>query len=167
MMSDLKGLRHVIWSSAINYKNIYISIESLQAYKNFGARISNMKKRVDDMKKIIPSTPSPVPSPSADAPSPGGTPPLQDMDDNDMVDMDLSDDEAAANSLKQTGKNAWKKNTIFFLYLSLYLLSSNFIGSLLMDGGWSIMLLVVCPSDYSNHKIIPLYLTLSYLHQNL
>ena len=52
-----------------------------------------MKKRVDDMKKIIPTTPSPVPSPSADAPSPGNTPVLTEMDDNDMVDMELSEDE--------------------------------------------------------------------------
>lgn len=59
------------------------------AYKNFGARVTNMKKRVDDMKKIIPTTPSPVPSPTADAPSPGNSPPLLNMDDNETVDMDL------------------------------------------------------------------------------
>ncbi|KAL4227712.1 Regulation of nuclear pre-mRNA domain-containing protein 2 [Mactra antiquata] len=62
------------------------------AYKNFGARVNNMKKRVDDMKKIIPATPSPVPSPSADAPSPGNSPPLLNMDDNETVDMDLCED---------------------------------------------------------------------------
>lgn len=51
--------------------------------------MTNMKKRVDDMKKIIPSTPSPMPSPTVDAPSPGNTPPLQDLDDNETIDMDL------------------------------------------------------------------------------
>ena len=51
-----------------------------------------MKKKVDDRKKALPATPSPVPSPSADAPSPGNTPPLQDMDDNEQIDMDLDDE---------------------------------------------------------------------------
>ena len=68
----------------------------IQAYKNFGARVTNMKKRVDDMKKIIPTSPSPVPSPTADAPSPGNSPPHQgmelNMDDNETVDMDICDE---------------------------------------------------------------------------
>lgn len=68
----------------------------MQAYKNFGARVSNMKKRVDDMKKIIPSTPSPVPSPTADAPSPGNSPSMLNMDDNETVDMDLCNDDTDA-----------------------------------------------------------------------
>lgn len=63
------------------------------AYKNFGARVTNMKKRVDDMKKIIPATPSPVPSPTVDAPSPGNSPTLPDMDDNETVDMDLCNED--------------------------------------------------------------------------
>lgn len=63
------------------------------AYKNFGARVNNMKKKVDDRKKALPATPSPVPSPSADAPSPGNTPPLQDMDDNEQIDMELDEEQ--------------------------------------------------------------------------
>ncbi|XP_052793995.1 regulation of nuclear pre-mRNA domain-containing protein 2-like isoform X2 [Mya arenaria] len=66
------------------------------AYKNFGARVTNMKNRVDDMKKIIPASPSPMPSPTVDAPSPGNTPPQEgldlNIDDNETVDMDLCDD---------------------------------------------------------------------------
>lgn len=52
-----------------------------------------MKKKVDDRKKALPATPSPVPSPSADAPSPGNTPPLQDMDDNEQIDMELDEEQ--------------------------------------------------------------------------
>ncbi|XP_045216267.2 regulation of nuclear pre-mRNA domain-containing protein 2-like isoform X2 [Mercenaria mercenaria] len=77
------------------------------AYKNFGARVTNMKKRVDDMKKIIPSTPSPVPSPTADAPSPGNTPPLLNMDDNETIDMEIcNEDSEQAKSQDQTSKAA-------------------------------------------------------------
>ena len=60
-----------------------------------------MKKKVDDKKKVLPATPSPVPSPSADAPSPGNTPPLQDMDDNEQIDMDLDEEQ---DSTKHNGK---------------------------------------------------------------
>ncbi|XP_060565021.1 regulation of nuclear pre-mRNA domain-containing protein 2-like isoform X2 [Ruditapes philippinarum] len=75
------------------------------AYKNFGARVTNMKKRVDDMKKIIPSTPSPMPSPTADAPSPGNTPPLLNMDDNETVDMEIcNEDSEAAKQQDQVSK---------------------------------------------------------------
>ena len=56
---------------------------------------------MDDKKKALPATPSPVPSPSADAPSPGNTPPLQDMDDNEQIDMDLDEEQ---DSSKHNGK---------------------------------------------------------------
>ena len=78
-----------------------MTLEHFQAYKNFGARVNNMKKKVDDRKKSIPATPSPVPSPSADAPSPGNTPPLQDMDDNEQIDMELDEEQDAS---KQNGE---------------------------------------------------------------
>ncbi|KAK3601074.1 hypothetical protein CHS0354_029301 [Potamilus streckersoni] len=63
------------------------------AYKNFGSRITNVKKKADDLKKTLPSAPSPVPSPTVDAPSPGNTPPLETMDNTESVDMDLDDEE--------------------------------------------------------------------------
>lgn len=42
------------------------------------------------------SLPSPVPSPSYDAPSPGNTPPLEEIDNTEAVDMELDDDDNAA-----------------------------------------------------------------------
>ena len=44
----------------------------LQAYKNFGTRVSSLKKRLDEYKKLLPDpSSSPIPSPVSDAPSPG------------------------------------------------------------------------------------------------
>ncbi|CAG5132002.1 unnamed protein product [Candidula unifasciata] len=45
------------------------------AYKNFGARINNMKKKLDELKRTFPEEESPVSSPDVNAPSPGNTPP--------------------------------------------------------------------------------------------
>lgn len=73
------------------YKKIYFT---LQAYKNFGTRINNLRKRLEDLVK---SLPSPVPSPSRDAPSPGNTPPEDTLDNIESVDMDLDDE--ASNSI--------------------------------------------------------------------
>ncbi|XP_061193179.1 regulation of nuclear pre-mRNA domain-containing protein 2-like [Saccostrea echinata] len=65
------------------------------AYKNFGTRINNLRKKLEDLMK---SLPSPVPSPSYDAPSPGNTPPLEEIDNTEAVDMDLDDDDNPAAS---------------------------------------------------------------------
>lgn len=51
-----------------------------------------MNRKLDDLKKKLPAPPSPIPSPTLDAPSPGNTPPLEEMDNRDAVDMDLDDD---------------------------------------------------------------------------
>ena len=50
-------------------------IADIQAYKNFGARINNMKKKLDELKRTFPQPDSPIPSPDVNAPSPGNTPP--------------------------------------------------------------------------------------------
>lgn len=63
------------------------------AYKNFGTRINNLRKKLEELMK---SLPSPVPSPSYDAPSPGNTPPLEEIDNTEAVDMELDDDDNAA-----------------------------------------------------------------------
>lgn len=65
----------------------------MQAYKNFGTRINNLRKKLEELMK---SLPSPVPSPSYDAPSPGNTPPLEEIDNTEAVDMELDDDDNAA-----------------------------------------------------------------------
>ncbi|ESP05352.1 hypothetical protein LOTGIDRAFT_102650 [Lottia gigantea] len=69
----------------------------VNAYRNFGTRINNMKKKVEDIKNKFPATPSPIPSPTGllDAPSPEPTPPQEDPNDYaDPLDMDIdSDDE--------------------------------------------------------------------------
>ncbi|XP_070541993.1 regulation of nuclear pre-mRNA domain-containing protein 2-like [Ptychodera flava] len=65
------------------------------AYRNFGTRVSSLKKRLDELKKFLPDPSSPIPSPTIDAPSPGATPPTPPYDpsqDNVGVeDMDMSD----------------------------------------------------------------------------
>lgn len=63
------------------------------AYKNFGTRINNLRKKLEELMK---SLPSPVPSPSYDAPSPGNTPPQEEIDNTEAVDMELDDDDNAA-----------------------------------------------------------------------
>lgn len=62
-----------------------------KAYKNFGTRISNLRKRLDDVKKTLPDPLSPVPSPTLDAPSPAESPVDTTLDNTDAVDMELSD----------------------------------------------------------------------------
>ena len=70
----------------------------LQAYKNFGTRVNNLRKKLIDYAKTVPDpvTASPVVSPSMDAPSPGNTPSEDEMDNRETVDMDLSDEEGGA-----------------------------------------------------------------------
>jgi hypothetical protein len=64
---------------------------SLKAYKNFGTRISNLRKRLDDVKKTLPDPLSPIPSPTLDAPSPVESPVDTTADNTEAVDMELSD----------------------------------------------------------------------------
>jgi len=66
-------------------------LRSMKAYKNFGTRISNLRKRLDDVKKTLPDPLSPIPSPTLDAPSPGDSPVDNMVDNTDAVDMELSD----------------------------------------------------------------------------
>ena len=70
-----------------------MAVYYVQAYKNFGARVANLKKKLEDYKNTLPS---PVQSPEIDAPSPGNTPPgVKDaLDHVGSVDMDLSDDDS-------------------------------------------------------------------------
>ena len=67
----------------------------LQAYRNFGIRINNLKKRLIDYKETLTGDgDSPIPSPSAEAPSPGNTPPHDtSQDQTEEMDMELSDSE--------------------------------------------------------------------------
>lgn len=64
---------------------------AIKAYKNFGTRISNLRKRLDEVKKTLPDPLSPVPSPTLDAPSPTESPVDTTVDNTDAVDMELSD----------------------------------------------------------------------------
>ena len=61
-----------------------------QAYKNFGVRVSNLRKRLDDVKKTLPDPLSPIPSPTLDAPSPAESPVDENVDNVETVDMELS-----------------------------------------------------------------------------
>ena len=61
-----------------------------QAYRNFGVRVSNLRKRLDDVKKTLPDPLSPIPSPTLDAPSPAESPVDETVDNVEPVDMDLS-----------------------------------------------------------------------------
>ena len=61
-----------------------------QAYRNFGVRVSNLRKRLDDVKKTLPDPLSPIPSPTIEAPSPAESPVDESLDNVEPVDMDLS-----------------------------------------------------------------------------
>ena len=54
----------------------------MQAYKNFGARINNMKKKLDELRKTFPVVESPIPSPDVNAPSPDNTPLIEEPEFN-------------------------------------------------------------------------------------
>ena len=71
--------------------NVFLS---LQAYKNFGTRVSNLKRKLEEHMKTLPS---PVPSPTPEAPSPGNTPPMLRgiLDNTEAIDMDLSEEDDA------------------------------------------------------------------------
>ena len=72
-----------------------VTFKLLQAYRNFGIRINNLKKRLIDYKETLTGDgDSPIPSPSAEAPSPGNTPPHDtSQDQTEEMDMELSDSE--------------------------------------------------------------------------
>jgi len=72
----------------------------LQAYKNFGTRVNNLRRRLEEHIKALPDPYSPVPSPSVDAPSPGNTPP-QAHDILESMDMDLSDEDDGNSESKE------------------------------------------------------------------
>ena len=84
--------------------NIFTFLISFQAYKNFGNRINNLRKKLDE---VIKSLPSPVPSPSYDAPSPGNTPPLDEIDNREAVDMDLDDDDGHNTTQAAAGRSSF------------------------------------------------------------
>ncbi|XP_041464248.1 protein piccolo-like [Lytechinus variegatus] len=84
------------------------------AYKNFGTRVTSLKKRLDDYKKVLPEIDlSPLPSPSSDAPSPGATPPQeQDGVNRDLEDMELSDTDDGGRIIAAVpGKSSRSKKT--------------------------------------------------------
>ena len=62
-----------------------------QAYKNFGERVSKLRKRLGEHQTHLPDI-NDISSPLMDAPSPGATPP-QEADNIETVDMEMSDDE--------------------------------------------------------------------------
>lgn len=73
------------------------------------------------------SLPSPVPSPSYDAPSPGNTPPLEEIDNTEAVDMELDDDDNAAPD-NILGKLAFVLNWEFiFTVYCFYVLASELV----------------------------------------
>jgi hypothetical protein len=49
--------------------NLYINALLLQAYRNFGSRVKNLKRRLDELIPTLKDV-SPVPSPDINAPSP-------------------------------------------------------------------------------------------------
>ncbi len=71
-----------------------------QAYKNFGTRVSNLRKRLDEHINTLPDPDSPVPSPPImDAPSPDSTatPPGEPEGiAGGAMDMEMSDEEEEA-----------------------------------------------------------------------
>jgi len=76
LMKDQKEMLDTLQTSETFYEEQYREAKIVaNAYKNFGARINNMKKRLDELKKTFPEPESPVPSPDVNAPSPGNTPP--------------------------------------------------------------------------------------------
>ncbi|XP_005098576.1 regulation of nuclear pre-mRNA domain-containing protein 2 isoform X2 [Aplysia californica] len=75
-LEDQRALLDTLQTSETFYEEQYREAKIVaNAYKNFGARINNMKKRLDELKKSMPEPDSPIPSPDINAPSPGNTPP--------------------------------------------------------------------------------------------
>jgi len=72
----------------------------IQAYKNFGTRVTNLRKKLDDVRKTLPDPLSPIPSPSMDAPSPVESVADVTEDNTEPMDMEMSDAED-----DETGKN--------------------------------------------------------------
>lgn len=72
---------------------------SVQAYRNFGSRVGNVKKKLGELAQSLPDPLSPIPSPNMDAPSPGNTPPLEPDKDTEAVDMELSEEEELADTI--------------------------------------------------------------------
>lgn len=66
----------------------------VNAYRNFGSRVANLKKKLVEHSSELPS---PLGSPMHDAPSPVGTPPglKERLDSMETMDMELSDGEGA------------------------------------------------------------------------
>ncbi|KAK3098614.1 hypothetical protein FSP39_021237 [Pinctada imbricata] len=91
-MTEEKELIEMLTESEVFYDEQYREAKIVaNAYKNFGNRINNLRKKLEE---LIKSLPSPVPSPSYDAPSPGNTPPYEEIDNTEAIDMDLDDDVA-------------------------------------------------------------------------
>ncbi|CAL1526122.1 unnamed protein product [Lymnaea stagnalis] len=75
-LEDQKSLLDTLNTSETFYEEQYREAKIVaNAYKNFGARINNMKKKLDELKRSMPEPDSPIPSPDINAPSPGNTPP--------------------------------------------------------------------------------------------
>ncbi|KAK7011650.1 regulation of nuclear pre-mRNA domain-containing protein 2 [Biomphalaria glabrata] len=75
-LQDQKALLEILNTSETFYEEQYREAKIVaNAYKNFGARINNMKKKLDELKMKYPAAESPIPSPDINAPSPGNTPP--------------------------------------------------------------------------------------------
>ncbi|RUS84154.1 hypothetical protein EGW08_008082 [Elysia chlorotica] len=75
-VEDQRLLLQTLNTSETFYEEQYREAKIVaNAYKNFGARINNMKKKLDELKRTFPQPDSPVPSPDVNAPSPGNTPP--------------------------------------------------------------------------------------------
>ncbi|BFZ01931.1 hypothetical protein BsWGS_04970 [Bradybaena similaris] len=81
-MGDLRTLLETLSLSETFYEEQYREAKIVaNAYRNFGARINNMKKKLDELKKSLPEPDSPIPSPDINAPSPENTPPFVGMPD--------------------------------------------------------------------------------------
>lgn len=97
--------------------HIYFHDSFSQAYNSFANRVASLKRKLDSLKATLPGPEdSPIPSPSEDAPSPTGSDsPFLDLgvniaqvdpeldgkamdepNDHQEEDMDMSDDEAEA-----------------------------------------------------------------------
>ncbi|GFS14995.1 regulation of nuclear pre-mRNA domain-containing protein 2 [Elysia marginata] len=75
-VDDQRLLLQTLNTSETFYEEQYREAKIVaNAYKNFGARINNMKKKLDELKRTFPQPDSPIPSPDVNAPSPGNTPP--------------------------------------------------------------------------------------------
>uniref|UniRef100_A0A0B6ZY11 Regulation of nuclear pre-mRNA domain-containing protein 2 n=1 Tax=Arion vulgaris TaxID=1028688 RepID=A0A0B6ZY11_9EUPU len=76
IVEDQNALIETLSLSETFYEEQYREAKIVaNAYKNFGARINNMKKKLDELKRSMPEPDSPIPSPDMNAPSPGNTPP--------------------------------------------------------------------------------------------